>query len=536
MNWTIGNKIGGLIAFSVAMSILLGFFAFMMVNKLNTSIGWTTHTYQVLQNQEQVITLLRDAETGQRGFIITGEERYLEPYNLAIKSIMQKIDDGSELVKDNPSEFQRIAKIKLLVIDKLAELNQTIELRKNLGFNAALQVVITDKGRKIMVDIRIAVNEIEQVENDLLETRNTKLDSNVRMTRSIIIYGSLFSVILVILMGFLIIRNISGPLNKITRIASGIASNDLTVVIPPTERKDEIGILTQAFSKMAENLQRSIKDIIDGVNILGSSASEILAATTQVASGSAETATTITEITTTVEEVRQTALLSSQKASKVSENAQQVAQVTQAGQKAVDETVSGMHDIQKQMESVANTIIRLSEQSQQIGGIIASVNDVADQSNLLAVNAAIEAAKAGEQGKGFAVVAQEIKNLALQSKQATTQVRNILSDIQKATSAAVMATEQGSKAVENGVKQSTQAGETIRVLSKSVNESVQAASQIVASSQQQTVGMEQIVLAMKNINQAGVENAASMLQAEKSAKGLNELGQKLKLMVEQYKI
>jgi methyl-accepting chemotaxis protein len=195
-----------------------------------------------------------------------------------------------------------------------------------------------------------------------------------------------------------------------------------------------------------------------------------------------------------------------------------------------------MHHIQNQMESIANTIVRLSEQSQQIGEIIASVNDVADQSNLLAVNAAIEAAKAGEQGKGFAVVAQEIKSLALQSKQATIQVRNILSDVQKATSAAVMATEQGSKAVENGVKQSTQAGESIRLLSQNVNESVQAATQIVASSQQQAVGMDQIGLAMNNVNQASAQNAASMLQAERAAKDMHELGQKLKQMVEQYKV
>ena len=195
-----------------------------------------------------------------------------------------------------------------------------------------------------------------------------------------------------------------------------------------------------------------------------------------------------------------------------------------------------MDVIQNQMEAVANTIVRLSEQSQQIGGIIATVTDVADQSNLLAVNAAIEAAKAGEQGKGFAVVAQEIKSLAQQSKQATIQVRNILSDIQKATNAAVMATEQTSKAVENGVKQSTQAGEAIKNLAESSSKAVEATSQIVASSQQQVVGMDQIGLAMKNINQAGTENAVSMKQTGNAAKDINELGLKLLQLVEQYKI
>ncbi|OGU66698.1 MAG: hypothetical protein A2499_09145 [Stygiobacter sp. RIFOXYC12_FULL_38_8] len=388
------------------------------------------------------------------------------------------------------------------------------------------------------------------------------------------VFGTLalfFSVAMVMVLN----KTIAKPLNEVTEVAARISEGDLNIELATTDREDEVGRLYQTFAKMVNvlkemaeaakkiangdltcsivpqsdkdvlgntflqmlnNLRRIMKDIIEGVNLLGSSASEILAATTQVASGAAETASAISETTTTVEEVRQAAQLSNQKASRVSENAQQVSQVTQTGQKAVDETVSGMNNIQVQMESVANTIVRLSEQSQQIGGIIASVNDVADQSNLLAVNASIEAAKAGEQGKGFAVVAQEIKSLAQQSKQATILVRNILVDIQKATSAAVMATEQTSKAVENGVKQSTQAGESIRKLAEGSSRAVEAATQIVASSQQQVVGMDQIGLAMNNINQAGAENAASMLQAEKAAKGLNELGQKLKAMVEQYKI
>src|SRR5207302_9134131 len=120
--------------------------------------------------------------------------------------------------------------------------------------------------------------------------------------------------------------------------------------------------------------------------------------------------------------------------------------------------------IQSQMESIAESIVRLSEQSQSIGEIISTVNDLAEQSNLLAVNAAIEAAKAGEQGKGFTVVAHEVKSLAEQSKQATSQVRAILSDIQRATNGAAMAVEQGAKAVEEGVRQSAEAGRSIAQL------------------------------------------------------------------------
>ncbi len=280
-------------------------------------------------------------------------------------------------------------------------------------------------------------------------------------------------------------------------------------------------------------ITRSItRQVSESVSQLSSSAAEILAMTTQVAAGASETATAVNETTTTVEEVKQTAQLSSQKAKYVSESSQKSAQVSQVGKKSVQEAIEGMNRIREQMESIAESIVRLSEQSQAIGEIIATVNDLAEQSNLLAVNAAIEAAKAGEQGKGFAVVAQEVRSLAEQSKQATAQVRTILNDIQKATSAAVLATEQGGKAVEAGSKQSTEAGESIRVLAESVTEAAQAATQIAASSQQQLVGMDQVALAMENIKQASTQNVAGTKQAEKAAQDLQTLGQKLKQLVD----
>ncbi|TAJ94040.1 MAG: chemotaxis protein [Gammaproteobacteria bacterium] len=264
---------------------------------------------------------------------------------------------------------------------------------------------------------------------------------------------------------------------------------------------------------------------------LSSSAAEILATTAQVASGATETASGVSETTATVEEVKQTAQVSTQKAKYVSESAQKVAQVSQSGRKSVEDSIQGMHVIQEQMESIAGSIVRLSEQSQAIGEIIATVNDLTEQSNLLAVNAAIEAARAGEQGKGFAVVAQEVKSLADQSRQATAQVRAILGDIQKATSAAVLATEQGNRAVEAGVRQSAETGESIRLLAESIMEAAQAATQIAASSQQQMVGMDQVALAMENIKQASMQNVAGARQAEIAAHDLNELGQKLNHLI-----
>ncbi|MDQ3815812.1 MAG: methyl-accepting chemotaxis protein [Armatimonadota bacterium] len=314
-------------------------------------------------------------------------------------------------------------------------------------------------------------------------------------------------------------------------VAGQIAEGDLRVQVKPQSERDTLGT---SFASMVANLQRMTTDLTEAANVLGSASSEIVASTTQLASSSTQTATAVSETTTTIEEVRQTAQLSSQKAKYVSDSAQKVAQTAQTGKQATEDTNAVMQRIRTQMDSIGDSMGRLTEQTQAIGAIIATVDDLAQRSNLLAVNASIEAAKAGEQGKGFAVVAQEVKTLAEQSKQATTQVRTILSDIQKATSAAVMATEQGSKAVEAGVQQATEAGESIVSLSDSIGAAAQAATQIAASNQQQLVGMDQVVVAMESVKQASMQNVDSARQLEEAARNLNELGQRLKQLVEQY--
>ena len=357
-------------------------------------------------------------------------------------------------------------------------------------------------------------------------------EQTVRLFVVIGIVAMLLGLVMVLLLNRIIVQ----PLRAISGVAERIASGDLTVDVPENNRADEVGALGRTFQGMVENLRRLTREINEGVGVLASSSSEILATATQVASGAAETATAVSETTATVEEVKQTAQVASQKARYVSDSAQKTAQVSQTGRKSVEDAIAGMQHIQEQMESIAESIVRLSEQSQAIGEIIATVNDLAEQSNVLAVNAAIEAARAGEHGKGFGVVAQEVKSLAEQSKQATGQVRAILGDIQKATSAAVLATEQGNKAVEAGVKQTAETGESIRLLAENIHEAAQAATQIAASSQQQMVGMDQVAMAMENIKQASVQNVAGTRQAEVAAQGLHELGQRLKQLAEQYKV
>lgn len=321
--------------------------------------------------------------------------------------------------------------------------------------------------------------------------------------------------------------------NSMAEASSAIASGDLTVEIAPRSDKDVLG---NALSNMIKSLREQTHNITEAVNVLASSAGQISVAVTQLSTGAAQTATSVSETTTTVEEVKQTAHVSNQKARHVSESSQKAMQISQNGKRASEEVIEAMNRIKEQMESITESIVSLSEQNMVIGEIITTVNDLAEQSNLLAVNAAIEAAKAGEHGKGFTVVAQEVRNLAEQSKQATSQVRGILNEIQKAISTAVMTTEKESKEVDKGVKQSVQAGESIQNLSASIGEASQAAMQIAASSNQQLVGMDQVAIAMEGIKQASHQNASSAKQLETAAAGLRDLGQRLKHLIERYKI
>ncbi len=275
-------------------------------------------------------------------------------------------------------------------------------------------------------------------------------------------------------------------------------------------------------------------EIKEGLTVLGSASAEILSITTQVSGGSAEISSSIAETTTTVEEVRQTAVLAGEKANKVLELSQMASETSMMGKESVMETINGINRINQQMNLISESVIKLSDQSRVIGEITSTVTDIADQSNLLAVNASIEAAKAGDQGRGFAVVAQEIRNLAEQSKQATQQVKEILNDIQKAVNQSVMATEQGSKAVDTGSRQAIQSGEVIQKMADNISEINQAAIQIAASSQQQIFGMEQIVPAMENIKTAGELNLDGSMQTQSAANNLNDLGQSLRQMVEKF--
>jgi PAS domain S-box-containing protein len=311
-----------------------------------------------------------------------------------------------------------------------------------------------------------------------------------------------------------------------------VSAGDLTKVVS-VEGDDDLAELGNHLNVMNKRLSSIVSDTAGASQQLLSSLSELENAANTQASGAAEQASAINETTTIIEELKTSAALTGDKAQQLGELAETTQAEGQKGTEAILNIIETMKTIRTKVEAIAESILALSEQTQQIGETTKSVSALAQQSKLLALNASIEAAKAGEAGKGFAVVASEVKNLAEQSQQATKQVQSILQDIQQATDRAVMVTEEGSKGVDEGILMVEETGGVVKNLSKVIKSSSTASQQIVASIGEQTLGIDQIATAMSEINKAMTQFVGS---AEETKTTSTELGKVAKSLEDNVRI
>ncbi len=332
-------------------------------------------------------------------------------------------------------------------------------------------------------------------------------------------------------------NTISKYMSFVQRVASGDLRSRLELDhISDSTMDAELMQLGQNLNEMADSLSDITQKIRESASGVAAAAAEILAMSNQQIASATEQHAAVAETVATVEQIRITVSQSSERAQAVAQTAKRSLDVSHDGQQAVADTVQGMNMIQQRVESIAQNILALSERTQQIGEIITTVNEIADQSKLLALNASIEAARAGEDGKGFAVVAMEVRQLAEQSREATARVRDILSEIQQATNTAVMVTEQGNKGAEQGMILVEQAGKAISQLAEIIEDASQAASQIAASASQQNNGMSQLATAMSQIEQATRQTATSTVQTEKSSRDLNEMARRMQEAAARYQL
>lgn len=324
-----------------------------------------------------------------------------------------------------------------------------------------------------------------------------------------------------------------GYTEALDRVATGDLRARLSIPVDDETRETEIlRHLGLATNRTLDTLQDVVKDFSEALKELEIGTLEILNATGRQITMGNEQDSVVTETTATVNEVRATVTETAERAQSVAETAQLSVDISRTGTNSVQETVEAMETIRRRVEDIADNILELSEHTQQIGEIIATVNNLADQSRMLALNASVEAARAGEEGKGFAVVAMEVRNLADQNRDATIQVREILGEIQRATNSAVMVTEEGSKGVDAGQTKVNRAGDSIRELSKAIEDAAMAAMQIAASTRQQTIGMDQLTDAMRTIKHATTETVSSTMKVESSVNRLQETAKRVNVVLD----
>jgi methyl-accepting chemotaxis protein len=325
------------------------------------------------------------------------------------------------------------------------------------------------------------------------------------------------------------------PVQEGAEVLSVMGTGDLTVRMEGEYHGDH-RLIKESINKVGDSLEKALREVSEAVSATASASSQISSSTEEMAAGAQEQTSQAGEVASAVEEMTKTILENARNASNAAETAKQARLSAEQGGKVVAETVEGMKRIAQVVEVSAGTVKELGKSSDQIGEIIGVIDDIADQTNLLALNAAIEAARAGEQGRGFAVVADEVRKLAERTTRATKEIAGMIKKIQSDTAGAVASMEEGTAEVKQGMKLADRAGASLQEIVGVSQKVTDMVTQIAAASEEQSSASEQISKNVEGISKVTGETAQGTQQIARAAEDLNRLTDNLQRLIEQFTV
>lgn len=476
--WTFGRRIALGFALSFALLLLIGVTAYRGVGTLTRTSYSVSHTHLVLDGLADLMAAQIDMETGARGYVLTGDDGFLEPHREGSAGSGKVLARLRELTIDNPSQQKRLDELERPLAAKASHLQRNIDERRTGGLESAAKSVQGGEGKRLMDEIRGLLGQMEAEERALLDRRAADVEAAAAASRSTILYGTLVAALLVVGAGTWITRSLAGQIGS-------------------------------------------------AVQHVQSSSAELQAAANQQVTGAKEQSTAMNEISTTISELLTTSRQIAESAQRVADVAAETATSARSGDQTVLRTQESVGAIRRQVDVIVAHMGDLGRKSQQIGGVLEIINELAEQTNILAINATIEASGAGEAGKRFAIVADEIRKLADRVGGSTKEIRGLVDDVRASVNTTVMATEGGSKAVDAGARQFADVTAAFKQIADLVTTTTEAAKEIELSTKQQATAVEQVTVAIANVSQAAKETEASSSQTLQTSSQLTTLSRDL---------
>ena len=533
----LNRSLGGAIGVIALVSLLSSAAVLLTRGERRDATDALDRSTQVIRGLDAFRTAMLNQETGLRGYLITGRESSLEPYRAGRPAFDETVSRLSTLIGGEPERVRLLAEAVTAARAWQTDIGETaIRLAADPARRPdAVRIEAESRGKQFFDTLRERLSAIETL---VERARATRAEAVARAERdeSIALWGgTLLTVLICLAIGIRINRLIVRPILRVVAFVERVGAGDLSGKIE-ADAGGEVGRLGTTLNAMVTGLSDLAKTNRAATADLNAAAAEIRASAQEQAASVEQQFAAVQETAATVDEITRSGALVTKRATEVIATAQATAQTARQGTRAATDAAKAMEAIREQGEAVAGNIVSLSEKTQAVGDIIETVNDISERTHLLALNAAIEAAAAGERGLSFAVVASEMKLLADQAKAATGQVRGILGEIQRGINTSVMLTEEAVKRAAAGKARSDTTQRTIAEMAGQVEENVQTFQQIVASTNQQQLAIEQVMSALQNIRQASQQTATGTRQVETASANLTELAQALTTLAERYRL